>query len=101
MKKTKKDKILTTDIFPEYTLENILKSLDETRLSEKEKIIDEKLAELEEMLDRKLSENEAMEILEIVDEYTPKDKKGNYLVDLLPFDYAWEVYKARRLNIFD
>jgi hypothetical protein len=45
------------------------------------------------MLGRELTENEQIAILDIVDEYTPKDKDGNYLCHLLPFDYAWKVYK--------
>ena len=42
-----------------------------------------------------MTEEEEIAILEIVDEYTPKDKDGDYLVSLLPFEYAWEIYENK------
>ncbi len=44
---------------------------------------------------RKLTEEEEIKILTIVDIYTPKNKAGGYLVDLLPFDYAWQISEAK------
>jgi len=99
--KNNKKEILTTDLFPEYTIEYLHNSLEESRLKDNEAIIDEKLGELSEMLGRKLREDEVEEILEIVDKYTPVKEDGTYLTELLPFDYAWKVYKARRLTMFD
>lgn len=58
--------------------------------------IDERLEDLVEYLGRELTEGETSAILDIVDEYTPKDSKGNYLIELLPFDYAWRVYEAKK-----
>jgi len=58
--------------------------------------IDERLEDLAIHLDRELTEYEERRILEIVDEYTPKDKDGDYLTDLLPFDYAWKIYEAKK-----
>ena len=100
-KKNNKKEILTTDLFPEYTTEYLCNSLEESRLKGNIDIIDEKLEELSNMLGRKLREDEVEEILGIVDQYTPLDEDGNYLTDLLPFEYAWKVYKARRLKMLD
>ena len=58
-------------------------------------IIDEQFLELQDMIGRELTEDEQSEVLDIVDEYTPKDKDGNYLCSLLPFDYAWEIYQTK------
>ena len=59
-------------------------------------IIDEQFLELQNMLGRELTEDEQSEVLDIVDQYTPKDKDGNYLCSLLPFDYAWEIYETKK-----
>ena len=64
-------------------------------LEANEEIIDENLEGLAYYIGRELTPEEEDEILTIVDEFTPKDEKGNYLVDLLPFDYAWEIYLAK------
>ncbi len=57
------------------------------------------MEELEELIGRYLKEFEENAVLDIVDELTPEGADGKYLVDLLPFDYAWEIYKARLLAI--
>lgn len=82
-----------------YTLADILQEskyqkdfITEDNINE----IEERLDELAEYLDRELTEHEEVRILEIVDEYTPKDKDGDYLTDLLPFDYAWKIYEAKK-----
>ncbi len=100
-KKNNKKEILTTDLFPEYTMEYLRNSLEESRLKGNIDSIEEKLEELSGILGRKLREDEVEEILGIVDQYTPLDEDGNYLTDLLPFEYAWKVYKARRLKMLD
>jgi len=59
-------------------------------------IIDVQLLELQNMLGRELTEDEQSTILDIVDEYTPKDSDGSYLCSLLPFEYAWEIYEIKK-----
>jgi len=81
--------------------ERALRSLEEARknevesLTRNEKIIDNNLEDLSNYLGRKLSAAEESGILEIVDEYTPKDEDGNYSGDLLPFDKAYEIYQLK------
>lgn len=82
-------------------MEYLRNSLEESRLKGNIDSIEEKLEELSGILGRKLREDEVEEILGIVDQYTPLDEDGNYLTDLLPFEYAWKVYKARRLKMLD
>lgn len=69
---------------------------EKIRIEENEDIIDEKLDELEEYVGRKLTDKEEDDILAIVDELTPVGKNGKYIVGLLPFDYAWTIYEARK-----
>ena len=92
----KPKKFTLEEILPKYTLEDVLpdKEANEDNLAK----IDARLDGLEKYLGRELTEDEEMAILDIVDEYTPKDKKGNYLVPLIPFDYAWKIYEAMKEN---
>lgn len=64
-------------------------------LEKNEEIIDNNLEDLESYVGKKLTEKEQSGILEIVDEYTPKDEDGNYSGDLLPFDKAYEIYQLK------
>lgn len=64
-------------------------------LARNESVIDNNLQDLQDYVGRKLSEDEQVGILEIVDEYTPKDADGNYSGDLLPFDKAMEIYELK------
>jgi hypothetical protein len=83
------------DILQRYTLDDLFREQEVLRVKDNVAIIDELLEDLEAEIGRKLSEDETSAVLDIVDEYTPKDNKGNYLVELLPFDYAWEIYQAK------
>ena len=69
---------------------------EDERIKGNIEIIDDQFLELEEMIGRELTEEEQSEVLDIVDQYTPKDKEGNYLCSLLPFDYAWEIYETKK-----
>lgn len=73
---------------------------EERRVRESMEIIEQRLAELEESLGRELSKTEEEGLLDMVDELTPKDKHGDYLYDLIPFDYAWEAYHVKRERAF-
>jgi len=68
---------------------------EEARESENVAYIDSELESLQEALGRPLSEKEQSALLDIVDEYTPKDDRGNYLGALVPFDKAWEIYELK------
>ena len=75
------------------------------KLTQKEQhkiVIKENLAEINESLKylskyigRKLTDKEEEMILDIVDTFTPKNKKG-YKIRLMPFYYAWEIYMAAK-----
>lgn len=64
-------------------------------LARNEQTIDNNLADLQSYIGRNLTEEEQSGLLEIVDEYTPKDLDGNYSGDLLPFDKALEIYEMK------
>lgn len=84
------------DIIPRYTLDDLIQRQEALRINDNVSEIDDRLEDLTEYLGRELTEDETSAILDIVDEYTPKDSDGNYLVGLIPFDYAWEVYQAKK-----
>lgn len=66
-------------------------------LAENESTIDNRLENLSEGLGRNLSEKEESALLDIIDEYTPKDANGNYVGgELIPFEKAWEIYQLKQ-----
>ena len=77
-------------------LNNLTPEQEALRVKNNEAEIDRKFEYLTELIGRELTEKEEDDFLDIVDEYTPKDRDGNYLIDLVPFDYAWEIYEARK-----
>jgi hypothetical protein len=79
-----------------YNFDNIFSELEDIRVRKNMDIIDENFKELAEYISRDLTKYEEDAILDIVDKYTPKDDKGNYVVDILPFDYAWAIYEFER-----
>lgn len=71
----------------------------ETRaVMENEGVIDNRIEDLSAQLGRDLSEKEELSLLDIVDEYTPKDRDGNYAGDTIPFEKAWEIYEMKQLQ---
>jgi len=102
MKKRKKTrKILFLDILSKsrywrYHLGKSTPAQEKLKLKKNEAIIDMSLFNLAKHVGRKLTEDEEIEVLTIVDKITPKRKDGNYMVDLLPFNYAWKIYEAKK-----
>jgi hypothetical protein len=66
------------------------------RVRTNEDIIDQNLESLQDYAGHSLSEREQSAILDIVDEYTPKDEDGNYLGATIPFDKAWDIYELQQ-----
>lgn len=97
--KPSKKKIIAND--PKYAKRFFTAIEEEVRVRKNVDVINEQLAGLEDILDKELSEAEELGVLDVVDEYTPKDKKGNYLYDLLPFDYAWTIYQTKKELLLD
>jgi len=60
--------------------------------------IQEGLDNFQEKLGRKLSETEESAVLDIQDEFTAKDDKGNYIAPLMSTDKAFEIYTLRNQN---
>lgn len=58
--------------------------------------IEDNLAQFQDKLGRDLTEAEESAILDIQDEFTPKDDKGNYIAPLLSAEKAFEVYTLRQ-----
>lgn len=71
----------------------------QTELEANLEYIEDNLANLESTLKRKLTDAEESAILDIQDEFTPKDDKGNYIAPLMAADKAFEVYNLRQNNI--
>ena len=65
-----------------------------------DKILDENLDKLCKSQGIKFTENEQSKFYEIVEYYSPKDANGN-IIDYLPFDFAWELYKIQKGHNFD
>lgn len=57
--------------------------------------LDENFEDLTSLVGRDLTDKEQSAILDIVDDYTPKDRNGNYAGELLPFEKAWEIYELK------
>lgn len=68
---------------------------EEEALKDNMQTIDQNLEQLTDTLGRDLTEKEQSAVLDIVDEYTPKDDDGNYLGAVIPFDKAWEIYELK------
>lgn len=66
------------------------------RVRENEEVIDKNLDALQDYAGHQLSEREQSAILDIVDEYTPKDDDGNYLGATIPFEKAWDIYELQQ-----
>lgn len=65
------------------------------RTEQNVEMLDENFEDLEAFVGRDLSDKEQSAVLDIVDEYTPKDDRGNYAGAILPFEKAWEIYELK------
>lgn len=58
--------------------------------------IESRMEGLAEYLGRDLTETEENALLDIVDDYTPKDDDGNYAGELMSFGKAWQIYELQQ-----
>lgn len=58
--------------------------------------IDENFEDLSDYVGRELTSKEQSAILDIVDDFTPKDEYGRYAGPLIPFEKAWEMYELKQ-----
>lgn len=69
---------------------------EETQRTEQNvEVIDNHFEDLSAFVGRDLTEKEQSAVLDIVDDYTPKDRNGNYSGELMSFDKAWEILELR------
>ena len=69
---------------------------EENRTKENLDTIETNLEDLSAKVGRDLTKKEEEALLDIVDDYTPKDEEGNYIGATIPFDKAWEIYELKR-----
>lgn len=78
------------------------RAADEAQYRQQERIetnvaaIDDSFESLAEYVGRDLTAKEQSAILDIVDDFTPKDAQGNYAGPLIPFEKAWEMYELKQ-----
>ncbi len=65
-------------------------------IEENVETIDSRLESLQEYLKRPITESEESALLDIVDEFTPKDEDGNYAGDTISFGKAWQIYEMQQ-----
>lgn len=58
--------------------------------------IDDSFESLSDFVGRDLTAKEQSAILDIVDDFTPKDNYGRYAGPLIPFEKAWEMYELKQ-----
>ncbi|MCX6788648.1 MAG: hypothetical protein NTZ36_02065 [Candidatus Jorgensenbacteria bacterium] len=88
-KHTKRKKL--SDIIPKYTLLDVIaKDPEEIEMNITD--IDDMMEYLSKHIGRSVTDEEQFHVLDIVDEYTPKNRAGNFLGPILPFRYAWQIY---------
>ena len=68
---------------------------EEQSTQENLQTLDEHLEEISSLAGHDLTENEESAVLDIIDEYTPKDRNGRYAGSLIEPDKAWEIYQLK------
>jgi len=102
MKKRKQpEKHKFPDILLKKHVDNISPYQEDILVIVYQEEIEERLEALSEFLGREITSKERRGLLDIVGEYTPRDKEGNFLVDYLPFEYAWTIYEAKKNEKLD
>ncbi len=65
-------------------------------INHNENILENRLEDLSSALGRDLTEKEELEVLSIVDEFTPTGEDGKYMGEILPLDKAYEIFELRQ-----
>lgn len=66
------------------------------RIESNVETIDENFENLSDFVGREITAKEQSAILDIVDDFTPKDTNGSYAGPLIPFEKAWEMYELKQ-----
>lgn len=65
------------------------------RIEKNVEMLDNQFEDLSAQVGRDLTEKEESAILDIIDDYTPKDQDGNYAGPIIPMEKAWEIYELK------
>ena len=100
MKKPNNKEITIFDLIPEMKKDiyKIQEVQSEIRFCGK--FLDDNLENLCKSQGIKFTKEEQSKFYEIVEYYSPKDADGN-IIEYLPFDFAWELYKIQKEHNFD
>jgi len=100
MKKRNNKKITISDLIPDMKRDIFEIQKEQSELRFQGKILDENLDNLCKSMGIKFTEEEQRKFYEIVEYYSPKSRDGN-IIEFLPFDFAWELYKIQKEHNFD
>lgn len=100
MKKPEDKKITISDLIPDMKKDIYEMQKERSEIRFYDKMLDENLDNLCKSLGIKFTEEERGRFFWIVDRYSPKDAKGD-IIEYLPFDFAWELYKIQKEHNFD
>jgi len=100
MKKPKNKEMIISDLFPDMKrdIREIQKEHSEVRFYDR--LLDEEINKLSKLIGRKLTKEEKRKVFWIVERYSPKLQSGD-IIDYIPFDLAWNIYKIIKENNFD
>ncbi len=100
MKKPEKKKITISDFIPgmKRDIHEMQKEQSEIRFYSK--VLDENLDNLCKSKSIKFTEDEQRKFYDIVGYYSPRFRDGG-IIEYLPFDFAWELYKIQKEHNFD
>ena len=96
-KKVKGKRITSIDLSPQFTTKYFLKRIEEAEVEKYVGVVNKNLFDLSEYLGRYITDEERRAVINIVDKYSVRDRKGE-IIEYLPFDYAWQIYKYRKLR---
>ncbi len=100
MKKPDDKKITISDLIPDMKKDIYKIQKEQSEIRFYGKILDDNLDKLCKSLGIKFTEDEQSKFYEIVDYYSPKYASGD-VIEYLPFDFAWELYKIQKEHNFD
>lgn len=69
---------------------------ESARVEENLEVLDEGMEGLEDFVGRRITTAEESALLDIVDEYTPKDRDGNYAGDIISLEKAWNILELQK-----
>jgi hypothetical protein len=85
------------DVLPPHTIDDVIDFDDEDEAVEFwEREIDSLFERLYSKIGRKLTKEEYYGVLDIVEEFSPKNSDGDICGPYYPFGRAWQIYQYRK-----